>query len=73
MSIAAMEKGLRHKFEQNISLQKYLKDTGVKDIFEMNKDDDFWGTAAAFSKHNIQKFKGENQLGKSLMKVRSEF
>ena len=72
ISIAVMEKGLRHKFEQNISLQKYLKDTGVKDIFEMNKYDEFWGTAAALSKHNIQKFKGENQLGKSLMKVRAE-
>ena len=59
-----MEKALRAKFEQNPELKKKLIDTGDVDLIESNTwGDTFWGQVNG---------KGENKLGKLLMKIRKE-
>lgn len=60
-----MEKALRAKFEQNPELKKKLIDTGDVDLIEGNDwGDTFWGQVDG---------KGENKLGKLLMKIRLEY
>ena len=59
-----METGLRAKFQQNPELKKKLLDTGDVDLIEGNTwGDTFWGEVNG---------KGQNKLGKLLMKIRSE-
>jgi len=59
-----MEKALRAKFEQNPELKKKLLDTGDVDLIEGNTwGDTFWGEVNG---------KGQNKLGKLLMKIRDE-
>jgi ribA/ribD-fused uncharacterized protein len=59
-----METGLRAKFQQNPELKKKLIDTGNVDLIEGNTwGDTFWGQVDG---------KGENKLGKLLMKIRKE-
>jgi len=59
-----METALRAKFQQNPELKKRLIDTGDVDLIEGNTwGDTFWGEVDG---------KGQNKLGKLLMKIRSE-
>lgn len=52
------------KFDQNRDLYKKLQDTGTEDLVEYNWwGDRYWG---------VYKGKGENHLGKILMKLRQE-
>lgn len=63
MRLAVMEDLLRQKFATD-PLRKKLKDTGKREIIEGNWwGDYFWG---------ISNGRGENHLGKLLMKIRSE-
>jgi ribA/ribD-fused uncharacterized protein len=64
LKIEIMEVGLRAKFQQNPELKKKLIDTGDVDLIEGNTwGDTFWGQVDG---------KGENNLGKLLMKIRDE-
>jgi ribA/ribD-fused uncharacterized protein len=59
-----METGLRAKFQQNPELKKRLIDTGDVNLIEGNTwGDTFWGEVDG---------KGQNKLGKLLMKIRDE-
>jgi ribA/ribD-fused uncharacterized protein len=59
-----METGLRAKFQQNPELKKKLLETKDADLIEGNTwGDTFWGQVDG---------KGENNLGKLLMKIRDE-
>lgn len=59
-----METALRAKFQQNPELKKKLIDTGDVDLIEGNTwGDTFWGQVDG---------KGQNKLGKLLMKIRDE-
>ncbi len=59
-----MEAGLRAKFQQNPELKQKLVDTGFADLIEGNTwGDTFWGQVNG---------KGQNKLGKLLMKIRDE-
>lgn len=60
IKVSVMLKGLRAKFYQNSLLKKKLLNTGNKILHEDSKSDFFWG------------MKGQDMLGKLLMKVRSE-
>ena len=54
------------KFTQNSYLRDMLLDTGDRNIIEMNNwNDTFWGVSSKTGK-------GENHLGKILMKIREE-
>ncbi len=61
--ITAMEKALLAKFSQNRTLRSVLLETGDVEIVEDSPRDWFWGCG--------KDGKGENMLGKLLMKVRS--
>jgi ribA/ribD-fused uncharacterized protein len=64
LKIEIMEVGLRAKFQQNPELKKKLIDTGDADLIEGNTwGDTFWGQVDG---------KGENNLGKLLMKIRDQ-
>ena len=57
--------GLKNKFTQNAYLVTYLLDTGTQELVEGNFWNDlYWG---------VCKGKGQNHLGKLLMKLREEF
>ena len=61
-----MEEIVRAKFTQNHALRQQLLDTGDRELREGNSwHDIFWGV-------DLRTGKGENHLGKILMKVRSE-
>ena len=62
--LAVMEELVRNKIEQHPYVKQILLESGDKDIIEMNDDDAFWGWG--------QDHKGENNLGKIWMKLRSE-
>lgn len=65
-SLKVMEFALRHKFADGTTWAKKLLETGDKEIIEWNNwDDKFWGRC---NKTN----KGENHLGRILMKLRAE-
>jgi ribA/ribD-fused uncharacterized protein len=74
--IEIMARGVRAKFVQHPELQKQLLETGDKQIGEADARDSFWGIgtseATELSK-DPSKWKGQNQLGKLLMNLRSEF
>jgi len=64
IKLDVMEDIVRCKFQQNVELQEKLRCTKGLDIEEGNTwGDTFWGTC---------KGKGENHLGKILMKIRDE-
>ena len=58
--VEIMLKGLRAKFSQSKMLREALLETGNATIHENSPTDMFWG------------IKGEDMLGKLLMKVREE-
>ncbi len=60
--LEAMEKGVEAKFRQNEALKNLLASTGNRELIEASPTDTFWGVGKAG--------KGENRLGKILMKVR---
>jgi ribA/ribD-fused uncharacterized protein len=65
--------GLIYKFEQNPSARKLLIETNGKTLVEASPYDKIWGVGLAASDPNIldpSKWKGQNLLGKALMKVR---
>jgi ribA/ribD-fused uncharacterized protein len=64
--LEVMEDVLRSKFTLNPSLKEKLLNTGDKILIEGNHwNDTFWGIV-------LKTGKGENNLGKLLMKLRSE-
>jgi len=74
--IEIMARGVRAKFVQHPELQKQLLETGEKQIGEADARDSFWGigtSAATELSKDPAKWKGQNQLGKILMNLRSEF
>lgn len=58
-----MLKALRAKFTQHLKLKEKLLSTGDRKISEWTKNDSYWGEYHSG---------GQNKLGLSLMKVRSE-
>jgi ribA/ribD-fused uncharacterized protein len=74
--IEIMARGVRAKFVQHPELQKQLLETGEKQIGEADARNTFWGigtSAATELSKDPTKWKGQNQLGKILMNLRSEF
>lgn len=71
-----MVKGLILKFEQNENLKKQLISTGEKVLVEGSPYDSVWGVALHYSDILIldeKNWRGENLLGKALMRVREDF
>lgn len=62
--IAIMYKAVHAKFEQNGDLKKILQATKDRELYEISIFDRFWAVG--------KKLNGRNELGKILMKVRSE-
>lgn len=65
IKIEIMEKACKAKFSQNEDLKKLLLSTGKAILIERADSDAFWGDGADR--------KGQNNLGKILMKLREEF
>ena len=64
VKLSIMEEIIREKFIYDPDLVKMLLDTGDKELIEGNNwNDTFWGMCRG---------KGENHLGKILMKLREE-
>lgn len=64
VKLAIMTDLVRQKFTKYSALKKLLLDTDDKEIIEENDwHDDYWG---------VYKGKGNNHLGKIIMKIRSE-
>ena len=67
IKLSVMETGLRAKFDQNPDLRQKLIDTFPAMLVEGNTwGDVFWGV-------DLHTRKGENHLGKLLMKLRDEY
>lgn len=67
IKLGIMENVIRQKFTQNEYLRNKLIETGDRPLCELNTwNDTFWGVSAKTGK-------GENHLGKILMKIRKEF
>jgi hypothetical protein len=77
VKIPIMEKALRAKFvNPKHGLLEKLLATGNRPIGEANPRDKYWGigtSADTADAKNPAKWKGQNQLGKLLMKLRDEF
>ena len=71
-----MYKGIYAKFSQNAQLKDWLLNLDVTDLIEANPNDDFWGVKLPLrdtdSLKDASKWKGRNELGKTLMKVRAD-
>lgn len=68
-----MFKGLKAKFEQNPELKAQLLETGEAILAEAAQKDLIWGIGLRItspSRFDRSKWKGQNLLGKTLMKVR---
>ncbi|HEX5448212.1 MAG TPA: NADAR family protein [Candidatus Saccharimonadales bacterium] len=63
VKISIMEELCRAKLDQNEDMRERLMATGIKNIYENSPWDEFWGHAQG---------KGQNQMGKILMKLREE-
>ena len=64
-----MYDALQEKFKQGVFRNRLLN-TGEQDIVEWNTwHDNYWGNCLCV---NCEKIKGQNRLGKLLMKIRSE-
>ena len=61
--LEAMEKAVQAKFTQNEAMKKLLLSTGTRELQEASPTDSFWGVGKSG--------KGENHLGKILMKLRN--
>lgn len=69
VKLKVMEYGVRQKFKKNIELKELLLSTGDQELVEGNYWHDIcWGKCSCAKCGN----KGENNLGKILMKVRDE-
>lgn len=67
--------GLLAKFEQNKECKEYLLNTGQKTLVEATPWDSIWGIGMDIDDPDIEdptKWKGDNLLGKCLMRVRKE-
>ena len=77
IAIPIMEKAVRAKFvNPTHGLMEKLLATGDAIIGEANPRDKYWGigtSADTADAKNPAKWKGQNQLGKILMKLREEF
>ena len=77
VKIPIMEKALRAKFvNPKHGLLEKLLATGTRPIGEANPRDKYWGigtSADTADAANPKRWKGQNQLGKLLMKLREEF
>ncbi len=76
LRIELMRSGLMAKFAQNSDLKQFLLDTGDKLLAEASPIDLFWGTGCGLQSENLKKpstWCGQNEMGKLLMKLRSEF
>jgi hypothetical protein len=77
VKIPIMEKAIRAKFvNPEHGLMEKLLATGDAIIGEANPRDKYWGigtSADTTDAKNPAKWKGQNQLGKILMKLREEF
>lgn len=62
--VTFMEEIIRTKYDQHEFVQKTLKESGTREIIEMNDNDSFWGWGPD---HN-----GRNELGKIWMRLRDE-
>ena len=63
---AVMEEVVRDKFKRNENLRFRLLETGDQELIEGNRwNDQYWGV-------DINKNRGQNRLGKILMKIRKE-
>ena len=60
-----MLKALRCKFAQHLDLRKMLWETGDKELIEHTTNDSYWADGGGHGK-------GQNKLGKLLMKVRDD-
>ena len=69
-----METAVTAKFQQNVDLCQFLKQTGDTKLVEANRNDNFWGAGLSLHSKDIwdsSKWKGRNLLGKLLEKLRS--
>lgn len=67
---SVMLRGVQEKFRQNKNLKEKLLATGNAILIEGNTwHDNYWGNCTCFRCRDI---KGKNQLGKTLMFIRSE-
>jgi ribA/ribD-fused uncharacterized protein len=67
--------GNYEKFTQNIDLRNYLLQTGVNILAEASPTDLIWGIGLAIDnedRFNMEKWRGQNLLGKILMKIRKD-
>ena len=68
-------KGVREKFRQNPELAENLEKTGEEIIAECAVKDRIWGIGLSMkdeNRHCIDRWRGQNLLGKILMRVREE-
>ena len=68
-------RGVREKFRQNPELAEKLKKTGEEIIAECAVKDRIWGIGLSMkdeNRHCIDRWRGQNLLGKILMRVREE-
>ena len=68
-------RGLLEKFYQNPELARKLEDTGKEIIAECAVQDRIWGIGLSMKDENrlcMDKWRGQNLLGKILMRVREE-
>jgi ribA/ribD-fused uncharacterized protein len=71
-----MEKAVRAKFVQHPELRKQLLETGGKQIGEANARDSYWGIGSGHESDKSKvpsKWRGQNKLGKIMMKLREVF
>ena len=67
--------GLMEKFSQNIDLQKWLLSTNNYVLAECAVKDRIWGIGLSMkdpNRLNVQKWRGQNLLGFTLMRVRED-
>ena len=71
-----MYKGIHAKFSQNEQLKQWLLNLDVTVLIEASPNDDFWGVKLSLrdtdNLKDSSKWKGRNELGKILMKVRQD-
>jgi ribA/ribD-fused uncharacterized protein len=71
-----METGVRAKFVQHPELRKQLLDTDEKQIGFADARDVYWGIGTSMTTEKVKfpsKWRGQNKLGKLLMKLRDDF
>ena len=70
-----LEEGLRAKFRQNKEIKQMLLHTGDTILAECAKNDLIWGIGKSLeddTRFDMTLWRGENRLGKALMKIRAE-